>query len=145
MNLESAIEISASGLSAERTRLDVTASNLANVNTTKMADGLPYRRKTLIYQATPVDGFQGQLASAMGQDADKVDVVDIVPDNSNFKKVYDPGNPDADNNGMVLEPNIDPINEMANLEDASRSYEANLAALQTAKNLALKSIQIASV
>ncbi len=145
MNLESAIEISASGLSAERTRLDVTASNLANVNTTKMADGLPYRRKTLIFQATPVDGFQGQLASAMGEDTDKVNVVDIVPDGSNFKKVYDPGNPDADNNGMVLEPNIDPINEMANLEDASRSYEANLAALQTAKNLALKSIQIASV
>jgi flagellar basal-body rod protein FlgC len=145
MNLESAIEISASGLSAERTRLDVTASNLANVNTTKMADGLPYRRKTLIYEATPVGGFQGQLASAMGQDADKVNVVDIVSDGSDFKKVYDPGNPEADKNGMVLKPNIDQVNEMANLEDASRSYEANLAALQTAKNLALKSIQIASV
>lgn len=142
MNLESAIQISASGLSAERTRIDVTASNLANINTTKMADGLPYRRKTLIYQAVPVDGFQGQLASAMGRDADKVNVVDIIPDGSNFKQVYDPGNPDADQNGMVLMPNINPIEEMANLEDASRSYEANLAALETAKNLAIKSISI---
>jgi flagellar basal-body rod protein FlgC len=142
MNLESAIQISASGLSAERTRIDVTASNLANINTTKMADGLPYRRKTLIYQAVPVDGFQGQLASAMGRDADKVNVVDIIPDGSDFKQVYDPGNPDADQNGMVLMPNINPIEEMANLEDASRSYEANLAALETAKNLAIKSISI---
>ncbi len=142
MNLESAMQISASGLSAERTRIDVTASNLANANTTKTADGMPYRRKTLIYQATPVDGFQGQLASAMGEDADTVKVVDIVADGSNFKKVYDPGNPDADQNGMVLKPNVDPIVEMANLEDASRSYEANLAALETAKNLALKSISI---
>jgi flagellar basal-body rod protein FlgC len=142
MNLESAIQISASGLSAERTRIDVTASNLANINTTKMADGLPYRRKTLIYQAVPVDGFQGQLASAMGRDADKVNVVDIIPDGSDFKQLYDPGNPDADQNGMVLMPNINPIEEMANLEDASRSYEANLAALETAKNLAIKSISI---
>ncbi|MDR3554740.1 MAG: flagellar basal body rod protein FlgC [Syntrophobacteraceae bacterium] len=142
MNLESAIQISASGLSAERTRIDVTASNLANINTTKMADGLPYRRKTLVYQAVPVDGFQGQLASAMGRDADKVNVVDIIPDGSDFKQIYDPGNPDADQNGMVLMPNINQIEEMANLEDASRSYEANLAALETAKNLAIKSISI---
>ncbi len=142
MNLESAISISESGLVAERTRIDVTASNLANVNTTKMADGLPYRRKTLIFKAAPVDGFQGELASAMGGDADKVNVVDIVPDGSKFKQVYDPGNPNANKDGMVLEPNINPIQEMANLVDASKSYEANLAALQTAKNLAVKSINM---
>ncbi len=142
MDLESAIQISASGLKANRTWIDVTASNLANVNTTKTDDGTPYQRKTVVYQATPANGFQGMLASAMGGDADKVNVLDIVPDGSDYKKVYDPGNPDADQNGIVLKPNINPTEEMANLVDASRSYEANLAALETAKNLALKSINI---
>ncbi len=142
MNLESAMQISASGLSSDRTWIDVTASNLANINTTKTADGLPYQRKSVIFEAKPADGFQGALDSAMGRDADKVEVNDIVSDGNNFKKVYDPGNPEADTNGYVLKPNINPIEEMANLVDASRSYEANLAALQTAKNLALKSLSI---
>ncbi|MGC8490338.1 MAG: flagellar basal body rod protein FlgC, partial [Syntrophobacteraceae bacterium] len=140
MNLESAMQISASGLSSDRTWIDVTASNLANVNTTKTADGLPYQRKSVIFEAKPADGFKGVLDSAMGRDADKVEVNDIVSDGTNFKKVYDPGNPEADTSGYVLKPNINPIEEMANLVDASRSYEANLAALQTAKNLALKSL-----
>ena len=142
MSLESAIQISASGLTANRAWIDVTASNLANANTTKTAEGTPYQRKVVIYRATPADGFQGQLASAMGGDADKVKVLDIVPDGSDFKQEYDPGHPDADQNGIVLKPNISQINEMANLVDASRSYEANLAALETAKNLAVKSIGI---
>lgn len=142
MNLESAMQISASGLTADRTWIDVTASNLANVNTTKTADGMPYRRKTVIYEATPANGFKGELASAMGGEVDKVQVDDIVPDGSDFKQVYDPGNPDADKNGVVLKPNINPVEEVANLLDASRSYEANLAALETAKNLAIKSIGI---
>ncbi|MDR3566526.1 MAG: flagellar basal body rod protein FlgC [Syntrophobacteraceae bacterium] len=142
MDLESALQISASGLKANRAWIEVTASNLANVNTTKTANGLPYQRKTVIYQASPADGFQGVLASAMGGDADKVKVVDVVPDGSDFKQVYDPGNPDADQNGIVQKPNINPVQEMANLVDASRSYEANLAALETAKNLAIKSISI---
>ena len=142
MNLESAMQISASGLSSDRTWIDVTASNLANVNTTKTADGLPYQRKSVIFEAKPADGFKGVLNSAMGRGADKVEVNDIVSDGNNFKKVYEPGNPEADTNGYVLKPNINPIEEMANLEDASRSYEANLAALETAKNLAIKSISI---
>lgn len=142
MNLESAMQISASGLSSDRTWIDVTASNLANVNTTQTADGMPYQRKSVIFEATPAEGFKGMLTSAMGGDADKVQVNDIVSDGANFKKVYDPGNPEADTNGYVLKPNINPIEEMANLVDASRSYEANLAALQTAKNLALKSLSI---
>ena len=142
MELESALQISASGLKANRTWIEVTASNLANVNTTNTANGLPYQRKTVIYKATPADGFQGLLASAMGGDADKVSVKDVVPDGSDFKEVYDPGNPAADQNGIVKMPNINSVQEMANLVDASRSYEANLAALETAKNLAIKSISI---
>ena len=142
MSLDSAMQISASGLRADSTWIDVTASNLANVNTTKTADGMPYSRKQVVYEATPAGGFQGELASAMGGDADTVKVDDIVPDGSDYKKVYEPGNPDADKNGIVLKPNINPIAEMGNLVNASRSYEANLAALETSKNLALKSIGI---
>lgn len=143
MDLESAIQISASGLKANRTWINVLSANLANVNTTKTADGVPYTRKTVIYETVPAgEGFEGELNAAMGEGVDKVKVSDIVSDMRDFKQVYDPGHPDADANGMVLMPNINPVEEMANMVNASRSYEANLAALQTAKQLALKSMDI---
>jgi flagellar basal-body rod protein FlgC len=143
MDLESAIQISASGLKANRTWINVLSSNLANVNTTRTADGTPYTRKTVIYETVPGGGgFEGELTNAMDEGASKVEVADIVPDRRDFKQVYDPGNPDADEKGIVLMPNINPVEEMANLVNASRSYEANLAALQTAKQLAVKSIDI---
>ena len=142
MDLESAIQISASGLKANRTWINVLSSNLANVNTTKTADGVPYTRKTVVYETVPAEGFAGELNAAMGESVDKVKVSDIVSDMRDFKQVYDPGHPDADGNGMVLMPNINPVEEMANMVNAARSYEANLAALQTAKQLALKSMDI---
>lgn len=142
MDLESAIQISASGLRANRTWINVLSSNLANANTTKTSAGTPYQRQTVIYETTPADGFAGELNSAMGDGAEKVNVAEIVPDGRDYKQVYDPGNPDADEKGIVLMPNINPVEEMANMMNASRSYEANLAALQTAKQLALKSIDI---
>jgi len=142
MDLESAIQISASGLKANRTWINVLSSNLANMNTTKTADGVPYARKTVIYEAVPSEGFAGELNAAMGTGAEKVEVADIVSDGRDFKQLYDPGNPDADDKGIVLMPNINPVEEMANLVNASRSYEANLAALQTAKQLANKSMEI---
>jgi flagellar basal-body rod protein FlgC len=142
MDLDSAIKISSSGLKANRAWINVLSSNLANVNTTRTADGKPYTRKTIIYEATPAEGFAGALTAAMDEGGDKVEVADIVPDQRDFKQVYDPGNPEADEKGIVLMPNINPVEEMANLVNASRSYEANLAALQTAKQLAIKSIDI---
>jgi len=142
MDLESAIQISASGLKANRTWINVLSSNLANVNTTKTAEGAPYQRKTVIYEATPSEGFAGELSAAMDGGAEKVQVTAIVSDQRDFKQVYDPGNPDADAKGIVLMPNINPVEEMANLITASRSYEANLAALQTSRQLALKSMEI---
>ncbi len=142
MDLESAIQISASGLKANRTWINVLSSNLANMNTSKTADGVPYTRKTVIYESVPSEGFAGELSSAMGGGAEKVQVTDIVSDQRDFKQVYDPGNPDADAKGIVLMPNINPVEEMANLITASRSYEANLAALQTSRQLALKSMEI---
>jgi flagellar basal-body rod protein FlgC len=143
MDLESAIQISASGLKANRTWINVLSSNLANVNTTKTAEGVPYTRKTVIYETVPNnEGFAGELNSAMSEGADKVQVSDIVSDQRDFRQVYDPGHPDANEKGIVLLPNINPVEEMANLINASRSYEANLAALQTAKQLALKAMDI---
>ncbi|MEN6437516.1 MAG: flagellar basal body rod protein FlgC [Syntrophobacter sp.] len=144
MDFDSSMKISASGLTANRTWINVLSSNLANANTTKTADGGPYARKTVIYESKETGGFSEQLSAAMGEGAEKVQVTDIVPDKRDFREVYDPGHPDADANGVVRMPNINPVEEMANLINASRSYEANLAALQTAKQLAIKAIDIGS-
>ncbi|MGC9967011.1 MAG: flagellar basal body rod protein FlgC [Syntrophobacteraceae bacterium] len=142
MDLESSIQISASGLKANRTWINVISANLANVNTTKTSEGVPYMRKTVVYETVPDEGFAGELNTAMSEASEKVKVSDIVSDMRDFRQVYDPGHPDANEKGIVLMPNINPVEEMANLLNASRSYEANLAALQTARQLALKSIDI---
>ena len=143
MDFQTAMRISASGLSAERTWMNVLSSNLANVDTTKTADGKPYARRTLIFESTPCQSeFGDVLNSAFQQDLDRVKVVKILPDGRPFKKVYEPGNPDADAKGYVLMPNINPVEEMANLMMASRSYQANLAALNMDKQMALQAIQI---
>jgi flagellar basal-body rod protein FlgC len=142
MDLESALQISASGLKANRTWINVLTANLANVNTARTAEGGPYTRKTVIFETTSAEGFADELDAAMEGGAEKVEVAEIVPDKRDFKQVYDPGNPDADAKGIVLMPNINPVEEIANLVNASRSYEANLAALQTAKQLATKTLEI---
>jgi flagellar basal-body rod protein FlgC len=142
MDIESAIQISASGLKANRTWINVISSNIANVNTTRTADGEPYTRKTVIYETVPDEGFSGELNAAMTETSAKVQVSDIVSDKRDFREVYDPSHPDANADGIVFMPNINPVEEMANLMTATRSYEANLAALQTARQLALKSLDI---
>ena len=142
MDLDSAIQISASGMKANRTWINVISSNLANVNTSRTAEGVPYSRKTVIYETVPSEGFAGELGEAMNEETDKVEVADIVPDGRDFREVYDPGHPDANAQGIVRLPNINPVEEMANLVNASRSYEANLAAIQTTRQLALKSMDI---
>jgi len=144
MDFDSSMKISSSGLTANRVWINVLSSNLANANTTKTADGGPYARKTVIYESKEAEGFSDQLNAAMSGSAEKVAVTDIIPDGRDFREVYEPGHPDADANGVVKMPNVNPVEEMANLINASRSYEANLAALQTAKQLAIKSIDIGS-
>ena len=141
MDFDSSMKISASGLAANRTWLNVLSANLANVNTTKSSDGKPYQRRTVMYESTP---FAQSMDDELGMrdQLQKVEVTDILPDGRDFKEVYDPGHPDANAQGLVLMPNINPVEEMANLVNASRSYEANLAALNTAKHLALKAMDI---
>lgn len=143
MDFDSSMRISASGLSANRAWINVLSSNLANMNTTRTADGKPYQRRTIIYESVPsASSFDEVLDNALQEEVQKVQVTDIVADGRDFKEVYDPSHPDANAEGVVLTPNISQVEEMANLVNASRSYEANLAAINTAKQLALKAIEI---
>jgi flagellar basal-body rod protein FlgC len=143
VDFDSSIKISGSGLSANRLWLNVVSSNLANANTTKTASGKPYERRTLIYESAALPtSFGDSLGEALEEDLNGVRVTEIVPDKRSFKSVYEPGHPDADADGMLQMPNINPVEEMANLVMASRAYEANLAALNTSKQLALKAIEI---
>jgi len=143
MDFDSAMKISASGLTANRTWINVLSANLANVHTTRTPDGQPYQRRTVIYESVPFsENLDDAIGSGFGNDIEKVSVAEITPDKRDLKEIYDPSHPDADAQGMVRMPNISTIEEMANLVNASKSYEANLAAITTAKQLALKALEI---
>jgi flagellar basal-body rod protein FlgC len=147
MSLFGGLEISASGLSAERLRMDVTAENLANAQTTRGTDGQPYRRKEVVLQEAP-GSFGASLSAAMGA-ASKgtqgggVQVAGIVQDNATpLKRVYDPGHPDADADGYVSMPNVDTVTEMVDLIGAQRAYEANVTAMQAAKQMFSRTLEL---
>jgi flagellar basal-body rod protein FlgC len=146
MGLFDAINASGSGLTAERLRMDVTAENLANAQTTRGADGQPYRRKEVVLQERD-GGFGAALDTAMARGASSggaggVQVAGIIEDQSDFKLVYDPGHPDANADGYVQMPNVNPVTEMVDLISASRGYEANVTAIQTAKTMFSKTLDI---
>jgi flagellar basal-body rod protein FlgC len=150
MGLFDAIDISGSGLSAERLRMDVTAENLANAQTTRGPNGGPYQRKQVVLQTAQADGFRTQLARATGsipgagtaQTPGGVQAVGIVTDTTAPRQVYDPGHPDANAQGYVSMPNVNPVTEMVDLIAASRSYEANVTAMQTAKSMFSKTFDL---
>ncbi len=126
------ISISGSGLAAERRRMELVANNIANANSTRGADGEPYRRQQLVFAAAIQDGRgatddPGQLSG--------VKIIGVEGDDTEFPLVYNPGHPDADENGMVRMPNVQLPNEMVDLITASRSYEANLRALALFKEM----------
>jgi flagellar basal-body rod protein FlgC len=149
MGMFDALNVSATGLTAERLRMDVTAENLANAQSTQGADGQPYRRKEVVLQATGGGGFQAALAGAMGSgpaaggDAPGgVQVAAIVEDETPGRRIYDPGHPDADPQGYVTLPNVDSVTEMVDLISESRAYEANVSAMQTAKQMFTKTLEL---
>ncbi len=143
MDFETSMKISASGLSAQRTWMNVISANLANVNTTRTESGKPYERQTTIVEAVDADNhFDRVLDGIVQEELQAVRVAGVVPDGREFKQVYDPGHPDANDKGVVSMPNISAVEEMANMVMASRSYEANLAALNNAKHMALKALEI---
>ncbi|OGO78881.1 MAG: flagellar basal body rod protein FlgC [Clostridiales bacterium GWB2_37_7] len=144
MSFLNSINISASGLTAEKLRMDIISKNIANANTTRTANGDPYRRQVVVFEGADKDiPFSQYLSDASkGMIGGGVKVKSIQEDKSPFKLVYEPGHPDADENGYVKMPNVDIMTEMVNLITASRAYEANVTALNTAKSIAMKALEI---
>ncbi|HDS30543.1 MAG TPA: flagellar basal body rod protein FlgC [Firmicutes bacterium] len=146
MALYTALDIAASGLTAQRLRMDLIADNIANANTTRTAEGGPFRRKLAVFvprnepPPAPVAPGSGWAQSPMPYHG--VRVVGIVNDTSPFRMVYDPGHPDADYNGNVFLPNVDPIMEMVDLIESNRAYEANLSVFETTKQLLMRTLTI---
>ncbi|MBN2241184.1 MAG: flagellar basal body rod protein FlgC [Acidobacteria bacterium] len=140
MSLLTAIAVSASGLSAQRRRLEVLVSNLANANTTQPAGVEPYRRKDVVFSSVaPATSFGAEFENAVRG----VEISGIVTDHrSELRKVSDPGHPHADSEGYVYYPNVKPMEELVNVLSATRSYEANLKAVNSAKEMAMKTLEI---
>ncbi len=133
----SGMDISASGLSAEKARMDIISNNLANANTTRGTDGKPYSRKMIIFSELLADKLSGGMK--MGQGV-KVDA--IIESDTPFKRIYDPSHPDADKEGFVEYPNVDPIKEMVDMITSTRAYEANISAYNAAKMMANKALEM---
>jgi flagellar basal-body rod protein FlgC len=143
MNLLDTLSISATGLSAQRTRMNVIASNMANVNTTRTPDGLPYRRQEVVFAAQSGSrSFKDVLNQRLKGSPGGVQVMDVVADQRPFRMKYDPGHPDADDRGYVAMPNVNPVEEMVNMLSATRSYEAGISVIKATKNMALKALEI---
>jgi len=161
--LFSSIRLSASGMRGQRAKMDVVSRNLANAETTKTAEGTPYRRQRVVFEEVLGDKLRhsvggsgsaialartnpGHLAPSrmtdQGQSGGIESSVRVAPDSSDFRVVYDPGHPDADEGGYVLMPNVNPISEMVDMITASRAYEANVSAVQTAKNMFSAALKI---
>lgn len=132
MNGFSGMRIAASGLSAERLRMDTISSNIANAETTRTAEGGPYVRKIAVFQ----ENYQKELGMR------GVKAVEIKDDESPLKRVYDPSHPDSDDDGYITMPNVNILNEMADMMASSRSYEANVDSLDAQKNMFLKALEI---
>jgi len=146
MSMFGGMEISGSALTAQRLRMNVTAENIANAETTKGADGNPYRRKEVTLQSVGQAGtFGSQLLRAMGSSGvapGGVQASEITEDQTNGKLVYDPSHPDADEQGYIRMPNVDTVTEMVDLIDAQRAYEANVTAMSAAKQMFAKTLEI---
>ncbi len=149
MGVFDSFSINASGLTAERLRMDIISENIANANTTRTSNGDPYTRKVVTFETknNPEPSFNSILASNQSKYATSnmagVKVGGIYNDtHSEYKMVYDPAHPDADENGYVLYPNVNTITEMTNLIDASRAYEANATAFNTSKAIAQQGLTI---
>jgi flagellar basal-body rod protein FlgC len=146
MSMFGGLEISATALTAQRLRMNVTAENLANAQSTKGADGQPYRRKEVVLQSVGQGGFGAQLNTAMGSGTGVapggVQVAAVAEDQTDGKLVYDPSHPDANEQGYLRMPNVDTVTEMVDLIDAQRSYEANVTAMSASKQMFAKTLEI---
>jgi len=146
MDFFSAMDISTTGLIVQRYRMNVTAENMANIESTRTAQGVPYRRKQVVLSAVDDQQafsnlFLGAQDSVMNSRG--VRVTDIVEDPTPFKMIHRPGHPDADQDGFVAMPNVNAILEMADMLSATRAYEANITAFSSAKSMVAKALELA--
>lgn len=141
INAFKSMRISSSGLAAERLRMDTIASNIVNAETTRGENGEPYRRKVAVFK----ENLQNELDKSSGQSQKNimgVKAVKIVEDQSALRRVYNPSHPDADEEGYVSMPNVNILNEMADLMVATRAYEANVTVINEEKSMFMKSLEI---
>ena len=143
MSLFSSIEVSASGMAAQRARTEVLVENLANSETTRTPEGGPYRRKDVVFtEDSSIGSFSSQMDAALGPALSGVAVSEVAIDNSAPELRYQPGHPDADKDGYVAYPKINPAEDMVDLLGASRGYEANVAAITAVKDMINKSLDL---
>lgn len=143
MDLLSSLKISASGLAANRKRMNAISSNIANAQTTRTAEGGPYRKKEVAFGSEPVrDSFADVLEGEIGAQAQSVHATEVVSTDRPPILKYEPNHPDANENGYVAYPNISVVEEMANMMQATRSYEANINALNVTKQMANKALEL---
>lgn len=138
------LRISGSGMTAQRMRLNTIASNIANINTTQTPEGGPYRRKDVVFESMPDAQNFGEIVTSMDpkNSFQRVQVTDILSDKKAPLLKYEPDHPDANPDGYVAYPNINLMEEMTNMIQASRAYEANVSALQASKDMALNALEI---
>ncbi|MBT3983444.1 MAG: flagellar basal body rod protein FlgC [Bacteriovoracaceae bacterium] len=143
MDYLKSLRISASGLAANRKRMDAIASNIANAQTTRTKEGGPYRKKEVAFGSEPARRtFSEILEGEVDQNAQEVHATEVISSNKPPKLVYDPDHPDANAKGYVAYPDINVMEEMANMISASRAYEANISAINTSKGMAMKALEI---
>lgn len=141
MDVFTTMKISASALKAQRIRMNAISSNLANVETTRTPDGGPYRKREVVFQSTS-QGFASTLDARLRDAAQGVKVSQVQASSLPPRMVYEPGHPDADDQGMVAMPNVNLVEETADMMSASRAYEANVTVVKSAKRMALKALEI---
>ena len=144
MDFFTSMDISSSALTAERTRMNLISSNIANANSTRTQEGGPYKRKDAVFASSPPSpgSFRSALMNASKKGSMGVEVVEVLEDQNPPRLQYDPSHPDADPQGYVAYPNVNVVEEMADMIAATRAYEANVTASQAAKSMALKTLEI---
>ena len=136
------LKVSASGLTAQRTRMDIIASNLANINTTRTPAGGPYRKKSPVFTAVISGNLSDASRLQVADNLREVRVTDIVEDRREPKMVFDPSHPDANTGGYVAMPNVNLMEEMVDMISATRAYEANITAISNSKSMAQRALDI---
>lgn len=143
MDVFKTMDVIASGLTAERTRMNAISSNVANANSTRGADGKgPYRRKDVVLESVPMQSEFGEVLEEAQAPHTEARVVEVREDSAAPRKQYNPSHPDADAEGYISLPNVNAVQEMANMISADRAYQANVNVFQTTKQMALKALEI---